>query len=352
MPAERDRRKVIAAWLFAVAAFVVGMIILGGLTRLTHSGLSMVDWRPVTGWLPPLTEAEWEGVFSRYRAYPEYQQLNLGMALGEFKSLFWLEYVHRLGGRIIGVVFVVPLAVFMLKGWVGRDLAPKLVFLFILGGLQGVMGWYMVKSGLISRPDVSQYRLAAHLFLALVILGYLLWLGLGLVRSRAPDEPAGPSGRKPVRRAWGLLGLVFVTAISGAFVAGLDAGLAYNTFPLMDGELVPPGLFELNPAYLNFFENITTVQFDHRVLAILALAGVLAFWAWARKTPLAPGQRLALNVMAIVALVQVGLGIATLVLAVPVPLAALHQGGAVALFSAAVWLVREFHLPGAPGTGP
>ncbi len=352
MPAERDRRKIIAAWLFAVAAFVVGMIILGGLTRLTHSGLSMVDWRPVTGWLPPLTEAEWEGVFSRYRAYPEYQKLNPGMTLGEFKSIFRLEYVHRLWGRIIGVAFAAPLAVFLLKGWVGRDLAPKLVFLFILGGLQGVMGWYMVKSGLVSRPDVSQYRLAAHLFLALVILGYLLWLGLGLVRSRAPDEPAGPSGREPARRAWGLLGLVFVTAISGAFVAGLDAGLAYNTFPLMDGELVPQGLFELSPAYLNFFENITTVQFDHRVLAILALAGVLAFWGWARKTPLAPGQRLALNVMAIVALVQVGLGISTLVLAVPVPLAVLHQGGAVALFSAAVWLVREFHLPGAPGTGP
>ncbi len=352
MPAERDRRKVIAAWLFAVAAFVVGMIILGGLTRLTHSGLSMVDWRPVTGWLPPLTEAEWEGVFSRYRAYPEYQQLNLGMTLGEFKPLFWLEYAHRLAGRIIGVVFVVPLVVFVLKGWVRRDLAPKLVFLFILGGLQGVMGWYMVKSGLGSRPDVSQYRLAAHLSLALVILGYLLWLGLGLVRPATSSEPAGSGGGKPVRWAWGLLGLVFITANSGAFVAGLDAGLTYNTFPLMDGKLVPPGLFELSPAYLNFFENMTTVQFDHRVLAILVLAGVLAFWARVRKAPLAPGQRLALNVMAVVALVQVGLGISTLVFAVPVPLAALHQGGAVALFSAAVWLVRELHVPWAPETGP
>ena len=351
-----SHHKTIAAWLFAVAALIVLMILLGGVTRLTHSGLSMVDWRPLTGWLPPLGEAEWEGVFSRYRAFPEYRKLNLGMTLADFKSIFWFEYAHRLLGRLIGVVFLVPFLVFAFKGWVARALAPRLMALFVLGGLQGVLGWYMVKSGLVERPDVSQYRLAAHLGFALIILGYTLWVAIGLIG--APSRPSSrpPSPGRPATNgeqavspqahrawgAWGLLGLTFVTALSGALVAGLDAGLAFNTFPLMDGALVPEGLLDRSPGYLNFFENVATVQFDHRVLAISVLAAVLVFWWRARRSALPPARRLATNLLAAVAVAQAASGISTLLLAVPVALAALHQAGAVALFCVAVWLVREF----------
>ena len=349
------QQRIVAAWLFAVAAMVFAMIVLGGVTRLTRSGLSMVDWRPLTGWLPPLDPAEWERVFARYQAYPEYQKTNLGMTLAEFQSIFWFEYAHRIWGRMIGAALLVPMVVFLIKGWIGRGLAPQLVGLLILGGLQGVLGWYMVKSGLVDRPDVSQYRLAAHLALALVILGFLLWVALGLVHGRMPGPPLaapaadqrGSHGVQGLKRwAWGLLALIFVTALSGAFVAGLDAGLAFNTFPLMDGGLVPPGLFEIKPVYLNFFENIATVQFDHRLLAITVLVAVTVFWHHARKAPLTAGQRRAVNALAAVAAVQVGLGISTLLLLVPVPLAALHQAGAVALLSAAVWLTHELRRGG------
>ncbi len=338
--------KAIVTWLFVVGLMIFAMIVLGGITRLTHSGLSMVEWRPVTGWLPPLDAAAWERVFARYQEYPEYQKLNLGMTLGEFKSIFLFEYTHRLLGRLIGAAFFVPMAVFWLKGWVDRRLGLKLVGLFVLGGLQGVLGWYMVKSGLVSRPDVSQYRLAAHLTLALVILGAMVWVALGIL---SPERPAAPPEQGPgwLRCwSWSLTVLIFVTALSGAFVAGLDAGFVYNTFPLMDGAWVPDGLFELAPGYRNFFENITTVQFDHRILAITAFGAVMVFWWRTRRAGLAPGQRLALNVLAAVAAVQVALGISTLLLVVPVPLAALHQAGAVALFLSAVWLAHELRPGG------
>jgi len=239
-PRAVDRQRVIAAWLFAVCAMVFAMVVLGGVTRLTHSGLSMVQWRPVSGWLPPLGEAEWEQAFARYRHFPEYRELNPDLTLAGFKGIFWLEYVHRLWGRLIGLAFFVPFAVFLLRGWVDRRLAGKLFVLFLLGALQGLLGWYMVRSGLVERPDVSQYRLAAHLGTAFVIYGAMLWVALGLLH-----PPSGPRPR-PARGAWFayvVVGLVMLTALSGGFVAGLDAGFAYNTFPLMDGELVPAGLF-------------------------------------------------------------------------------------------------------------
>ncbi|MEE8350790.1 MAG: COX15/CtaA family protein [Rhodospirillales bacterium] len=341
MTDEIHRRKAISVWLFAVATMLVVMIVLGGVTRLTQSGLSMVDWRPVTGWLPPFAEAEWEAVFARYRAFPEYQKNNFGMTLAEFKSIFWLEFLHRLWGRVIGVAFFVPLVVFAFKGWIARPLAHKMIGLFVLGALQGVMGWYMVKSGLVLRPDVSQYRLAAHFGLALAILGFILWLAIGLLKPDAQDS-GGSAFTRPV---WALLALISLTAISGVFVAGLDGGLTYNTFPLMDGQWVPDGLLDVSPVYLNFFENITTVQFDHRVLAIATFLSVVIFWLKARGDVLTIRARKAVNVLLGVAIIQVTLGIFTLLLVVPVSLAALHQLGAVALFSTAIWLVRELKGP-------
>ena len=267
------RHRAIAFWLLAVAARVFAMVVIGGVTRLTHSGLSMVEWQPVTGWLPPSTEAEWSAVFRQYQRFPEFREVNAGMTVAEFKGIFWLEFIHRLWGRLIGVAFAVPFMVFLLKGWVDRRLAPKLVVIFVLGGLQGVLGWYMVKSGLVDRPDVSQYRLTAHLGAALLIYAYMLWVAFGLL---APEP--GPTPRNLSRFAAALAAMVFVTALSGGFVAGLDAGFAYNTFPLMDGELIPEHLFAVTPLYLNFFENVTTVQFTHRLLAITTATLVVVFW--------------------------------------------------------------------------
>ncbi len=340
--------KPVAGWLFIVAAMVFSMIVLGGITRLTQSGLSMVNWHPVTGWLPPLGQVEWDAVFAAYRESPEYLKVNQDMTLAGFKAIFWFEFAHRLLGRLIGAAFLVPMVVFGLKGWVDRRLAPKLIALFILGGLQGGLGWYMVKSGLIDRPDVSQYRLAAHLGLALVILAAMLWVAMGLIE---PQPSTAVPDKRLQRWVWGLLALIAVTALSGAFVAGLDAGLIYNTFPLMDGALVPEGLFGLSPFYLNFFEDILTVQFDHRLLAMTTFAAIMVFWRRAGKAALTPAQGLATKVLALVAVVQVGLGISTLVLVVPVPLAALHQTGALALLCVGVWLAHEFRSPGAEDQG-
>jgi len=339
-PRTRRRHRAIAFWLLAVAAMVFIMVVIGGVTRLTHSGLSMVDWQPVTGWFPPLTEAAWRAVFQQYQQFPEYREVNAGMTLAEFKGIFWLEFIHRLWGRLIGVVFAVPFIVFLLKGWVDRRLAPKLVVMFVLGGLQGVLGWYMVKSGLVDRPDVSQYRLTAHLGAALLIYVYMLWVAFGLL---APEP--GPAPRRLSQFAVVLAAMVFVTAMSGGFVAGLDAGYAYNTFPLMDGELFPEHLFAVTPLYLNFFEDVTTVQFTHRLLAITTAALVVVFWFSAAKAPLAARPRLATHALLVAAVTQVMLGIATLVLIVPVPLAAAHQAGAVVLLTSALWAAFEVRQP-------
>lgn len=347
-PAAAQRHNaIIAGWLYVTVGMVFAMVVLGGVTRLTHSGLSMVEWRPITGWLPPLNEAEWTAVFEKYKQSPEFRELNWDMTLGGFKGIFWLEFLHRLWGRLIGVVFFVPFVVFVVRGWVDRRLGLRLAGLFVLGGAQGVMGWYMVKSGLVDQPDVSQYRLAAHLILALVIMVALVWVARGLsgaFRARWQARDAGHCAALR-RGAGGLVALVLVTAFSGALVAGLDAGLTYNTFPLMDGDWVPDGIFTMTPIYLNFFENITTVQFDHRVLAVTTFTAVGAFWLWARGQALPAPAAGAIHLMLAVVAVQAALGIATLLLVVPVPLAALHQAGAVVLLIVATWVWRELTPP-------
>ncbi len=340
-----QRGRIIAYWLLAVCVMVYAMVVLGGVTRLTHSGLSMVEWKPATGWLPPFAEAEWRSVFGKYKEFPEYQKVNAGMTLGEFKSIFWLEFLHRLWGRLIGLAFLAPFVFFAAKRWVSRALGWKLALMFVLGGLQGVLGWYMVKSGLTDRPDVSQYRLTAHLGAALAVYGYMLWVALGLLWPKPPPSPPGPPpGAKrapPARSAMMLAALVFVTALSGGLVAGLDAGFAFNTFPLMDGGFMPEGMFDMTPAYLNFFENIAAVQFEHRLLAEAVIILTMLFWLQARKADLAARARLAVNLFALTALAQVALGISTLLLVVPVALASAHQAGAVALFTMSLWSAYE-----------
>ncbi len=337
--------RAVAIWLLVSAAMVYVMVVLGGVTRLTESGLSMVDWRPIMGVLPPLDDAEWQATFERYKQSPEYRIVNLDMTVEEFRGIFWMEYIHRLWGRLIGVVFLLPLVYFAMRGMIERRLLPRLAGLFVLGGLQGLMGWYMVKSGLVNDPAVSQYRLTAHLGLAFVIYAALVWVALGLLRPRARAAPDGGGAgggawsRGGIRvAAGGLLAFVFLVAMSGGFVAGLDAGLAYNTFPLMDGRLVPPGAFDLSPLYVNFFENTATVQLTHRVLAITLFLAILLFWWRAGRTAPSRPIRVASHLLLAFAVVQVSLGISTLLLFVPVALAAAHQAGALAVFTIVLWL--------------
>lgn len=325
------RHRIMGLWLLTICVMVFAMVVLGGFTRLTESGLSMTDWRPVTGWFPPMSDAAWQAHFDGYRLSPEYQKINRGMSLTEFKEIFWLEYLHRLWGRLIGVAFAVPFIVFAVKRWIDGRLLVRFGALFALGGFQGVIGWWMVKSGLVDHPDVSQYRLAVHLMTAVLILGVGLWFALDLLNS--PREGASTRMR---RMSTLTTGLVFLTAFTGALVAGLNAGLIYNTFPLMMGEFYPSEGFQLTPWYLNFFEDIPTVQFDHRWLAITTFVIVGLTWLQARGAGDAIRKRA--NLLILVATVQVALGISTLLMMVPIPLAAAHQAGAVVLFACSIWL--------------
>ena len=334
---DRARRQV-AAWLMACAAMVAAMVVVGGVTRLTHSGLSIVEWKPLVGTIPPLSQADWTALFDKYKQTPEYTKVNLGMSLEGFQSIFWWEYFHRLLGRAIGLVFALPLVWFVIKRAISRAIALRLGGIFLLGGLQGAMGWYRVASGLVDQPRVSQYRLAAHLGLAFAILGLILWVALDLW----PAKGAKPASTNLRRGALGLSVLVFVMVISGAFVAGTHAGFQFNTFPLMAGQIIPSGGFAMTPWWKNPFENVLLVQLDHRLLAYAVTAAVIAMWLRARKAAeISARARLAAHALLAALGLQVGLGIATLLLVVPVALAAAHQAGAVVLFSVAVWLARD-----------
>lgn len=323
----------VALWLFTVAGLVALMVVIGGLTRLTESGLSMVEWKPITGWLPPLSEAAWIAEFEKYKQFPEYQKINIGMTLEGFQSIYWLEYIHRVLGRLIGLVFAVPMLLFWISGRIPAGMKPHLVAMFLLGGSQGALGWFMVASGLVDHPDVSHYRLTAHLGLAFFIFAYLLWGGLSLLRY----------GRMISGRGGGLAAvltvLVFVQVLSGGLVAGMNAGLAHNTWPLMDGAFIPDGLLIANPWWINFLENAMTVQFQHRMLAygVFVLAVVTAI-SLKGKAPVGLRHGLLTAV-----LVQLGLGIATLLAHVPVSLGTLHQAGAVVVLgmSVALWHDRS-----------
>ncbi len=332
---DDSARRQLATWLLLCCAMIFAMVILGGVTRLTGSGLSMVEWDPLFGVVPPLNQEHWEEVFAKYRGSPEYQKINLGMDLDGFKSIYWFEFAHRLLGRSIGVVFLLPLLYFALRGVLTPSLLLRLLGAFVLGGLQGVLGWYMVKSGLVDRPHVSQYRLTAHLGLALLIYCYLLWLLFDLLFSAR----AGACAAAGVRRAaaW-LFGLASLTVVSGGFVAGLKAGFAYNTFPKMGEQWLPPAGWMLQPGWRNLFENIATVQFDHRLLAMLTLLAVAVFWVYVRKSSVSTTARMGTHLLLLAALAQVSMGIGTLLLHVPVALAAAHQGGALLLLSAALFV--------------
>lgn len=343
---DAKRAKLIAQWLFTVAGMVLFMVVLGGLTRLTHSGLSITEWKLFTGWIPPLNDADWGILFAKYQQSPEFHAMNPDMDVNGFKGIFWLEFVHRVWGRVLGFAFFLPFAVFIIRGWVrvSEPLFWKLFGLLMLGGMQGVMGWFMVMSGLVDRHDVSQYRLTAHFGLALLIVAALLWVAMSLLHKNAHDSHHQDAGGLSIG-VKALFVLIFTTALSGGFVAGLDAGFAYNTFPLMDDGLIPGGLFEHDPWFMAPFEDITTVQFDHRLLAETTFVLVMLFWFKARGRHLHPRTQLSIHALAAMAWVQVLLGISTLILVVPVSLGSLHQIGAVVLMSTALWCAHELRAP-------
>jgi len=339
MPDAAANDRAVLRWLQLCLLLVFAMVLLGGATRLTESGLSMVTWHPA-GMLPPFAAGEWQAEFERYQQFPEFQQINRDMTLAEFRKIFWFEYSHRMLGRLIGLVFLLPFAWFWLRGRLKPGLTPRLAVMFLLGAMQGLLGWYMVKSGLVSRPQVSQYRLTAHLLSALLIYGFILWTIFNLAFAdgyRRLADSAAPGWR---RLSLALLALVVLTVASGGFVAGLDAGLIFNTFPLMGGELIPQGWGALSPWYLNPFENLVAVQFNHRWLAMTT--GLLLLGWYLRGRARFDHRRVtrSFKLVGMMVIIQLALGIATLLLQVPVTLGVLHQAGALLLFSVMLFNVH------------
>lgn len=325
-------RRAIGYWLLTVAVLVVAMVLLGGATRLTNSGLSMVHWQ-FHGSLPPLDDAAWQQEFARYQQFPEYQKVNVGMTMAEFQKIYWFEYSHRMLGRLIGLAFAIPLLWFLLRRRIDARLLAKLIVLLVLGGTQGLVGWWMVKSGLVDHPDVSHYRLATHLGLAAILLMALLWVGLDQLR------PAVANRRRPSVSlrvfGWCVCGLAFGQFLLGGLVAGLNAGLVYNSFPTMGGHWVPPEMAGIDTLAAMFDEPVA-VQFLHRVGALIVTVATVAFWL--RAKALVPAVARGADLMLLALLVQVGLGIATILAFVPLGLALAHQAGGLALLASIVAL--------------
>jgi len=334
-----EAQKPIVAWLTLVGLMVFCMIIVGGATRLTHSGLSIVEWEPLVGTIPPLDQDDWDEVFDEYKTSPEYQQVNFGMSLDEFKVIFWWEYFHRLLGRLIGLVFFIPLLYFAIRRKINGSLAKRLFGIFVLGGLQGGMGWYMVASGLVDDPRVSQYRLTAHLGIAFLIFGAIAWTALSVM------YPSKTNMSQPVRRMFRFAVannvIIFLMVLSGGFVAGIRAGLAYNTWPLMGNSFIPPDIFILTPGWRNFFENMATVQFDHRIIAYVLALLVPIFWFKVRRRDVSPQTVIATNTLLVLVFTQIVVGISTLLHHVPVTLGVAHQGIGSLVFVTSLWVTHS-----------
>jgi len=325
-------RKAVGVWLLAIAVIILAMVTIGGLTRITGSGLSITEWDPIMGAIPPLTDGQWADAFAKYQKIPQYILENRGMSLEAFKGIFWWEWTHRFLGRFLGVAFFLPFLWFAWKGAIRKSDWPRMLLLFVLGGLQGFIGWWMVQSGLETRVSVSQYRLAIHLGAALLLLIAILWIALEYLRDlKSPPKPAG--------KAITFVALIYVQMLLGALVAGLRAGLIYNTWPDMNGRVFPEDSFYFAPWWINFFENPGLAQFDHRIGAYI-VAG-FAVWIFATGVQLSGFAKKSAKLVATITTFQIGLGIATLLLQAPEGLAALHQVTAAALLCAAVWHAYE-----------
>ncbi|MDQ7249878.1 COX15/CtaA family protein [Dongia sedimenti] len=338
--------RAVAVWLLVCAAMIFVMVLLGGITRLSGSGLSIMEWKPLMGTLPPMSTAEWERVFALYREISQYKNVNHGMSLAEFQGIFWWEYSHRLWGRLIGIVFFLPFLWFLAKGYLRRAWASKLGAIFLLGALQGGIGWYMVASGFEDRDSVSQYRLVLHLGLALIIYALILWCAFDLLRPRPLAGNA--SVARPLRRhAIFLLVLIAIELALGGLVAGLHGGLIYNDFPFMNGDWIAPDVFSMSPWWVNPTENPVTAQFLHRIGAGLVTAALLWLVARVRRSDLPETVKARSGILLAALVLQVALGISTLMLVVPLPLAVAHQGGAVILLTATLYTLHGLKRVGA-----
>ncbi len=337
-PTRQRQARAVAAWLFGMCAMLLVMVSLGGATRLTGSGLSIMEWKPLMGALPPLSDAEWQRLYRLYQQIPQYALVNQGFGLEGFKSIFWLEWTHRLWGRLIGLAFLGPLVWFALRGAISRRLAWRLGLLFLLGGLQGAIGWFMVASGFAADSTaVSPYRLVVHLVMALTLYAAIFWTALTLWQEGVADPaPTGPRVRGLQAMVVGTCCAVACTIVAGGFVAGLRAGLTYNSFPLMDGSLVPAGIAQLQPFVRNLTENVATVQFDHRLLATVTAFLASATLIVGLHGGVAGRLRTALLALGAAVLGQYVLGVVTLLWVVPVALGTAHQAMAVLVLTAAL----------------
>jgi cytochrome c oxidase assembly protein subunit 15 len=332
-PVRTDRG--VGLWLFVIAAMIGLMVVVGGLTRLTGSGLSITEWQPVTGVIPPLGDAAWQAEFAKYQGTPQYELINRGLGLAGFKAIYWWEWTHRLLGRLLGVVFLVPFLVYLKQHRIDRGIAVRLGIIFALGAAQGLLGWWMVQSGLTGeRVAVSQYRLAAHLGLAMILFGYVFWTALEIGGARRTKTHAA-ARFKPF--AFALVALVFVQILLGAFMAGLDAGRAFSTWPSYAGAWIPPGLYDLSPWWINHFENHALVHFQHRTVGYVVAVMVIWLYLAMRRTGADRPLKIAGIHAVVLTALQIALGVFTVVSQVALPLAALHQICALGLFGAALW---------------
>jgi cytochrome c oxidase assembly protein subunit 15 len=330
---KHAQNRAVASWLLICCGLVFAMVVLGGVTRLTGSGLSMAEWRPIMGILPPLGDVEWQRVFDVYKQTPEYLLVNSDMDVDGFKGIFWLEYLHRVLGRLLGFAFSLPLIYFVVRKYISWRQLPWYLAMLALGGAQGVIGKIMVASGQVDAPHVSPYRLVAHLSAAFLVYGMMLWRALSLLQTSENTR-----GHPWYKRTYALTALIIVTILSGGFVAGLKAGWIYNTFPKMGDAWIPQGIAALDPFVRNLTENMTTVQFDHRLLAISTFVAIIIFWTQARKANLPPRAAKASNALLHTGILQIALGISTLMLSVPTLLAVTHQAVALLLLTVAVFL--------------
>lgn len=335
--ARTPNRRVVGVWLLVIAAVIAGMVTIGGLTRLTGSGLSITQWDPIMGAIPPLTAADWQDAFHKYQQIPQYIHENTGMTLAAFKGIFWWEWTHRLLGRLLGVLFFVPFLWFAWRGDIPRRGYTRMLLLFALGGLQGFVGWWMVESGLEVRTSVSQYRLAIYLGVALILLLAILWTAFEYLQPKRPGTRAAPFAKW----AGAFVGLVYFQMLLGAIVAGLHAGLIYNTWPSMDGRFFPESGWFWKPWWMNFTENPGLAQFDHRIGAYLVAFGAIALWLSGMRAKLEGAARISGTLLIVIVACQIALGIETLLDQAPILLAASHQATAVALLATALWHFYE-----------
>tara|TARA_B100000029_G_scaffold314756_1_gene307177 strand:+ start:1458 stop:2489 length:1032 start_codon:yes stop_codon:yes gene_type:complete len=336
---NKINQKQLTIWLISALFLILLIVIIGGATRLTHSGLSMVEWHPISGIIPPLSETDWINEFENYKRYPEYLKINYGMSLSQFKFIYFWEYIHRLAGRLLGILFIIPFFWFLLNKKLNYNLIIKLLIMFILGAFQGLYGWYMVKSGLIDDPYVSHYRLAGHLLLAFTLVAYILWNTLELNKFYFQTGSQRTKERlKPILQ-WIFL-VIIIQVAYGAFTAGLKAGFGWNTFPKMGGQWIPGGLLPLSPWYVNFFEHSLTVQFIHRMLGWLLCILIPGFWKYAHEFELNQKQKQSINLLLYCTIVQFILGMLTIIWVVPIWLGVSHQIGALCLL--AIWIYCYF----------